>query len=59
MADSDGRQGELLTPERFPPHGLLYLAGADVATHDAGWIEGAFLSGAAAASWVLDARAGE
>ena len=52
-------QAELLTPERFPPHGLLYLAGGDVATHDAGWIEGAFLSGAAAAAWALSAGAGE
>ena len=31
----------------------LYFAGADVAPHDAGWIEGAFLSGAAAAVWAL------
>ena len=46
-------KAELLTPERFPPHGLLYFAGADVAVHDAGWIEGAFLSGAAAAEWAI------
>ena len=52
-------KAELLTPERFPPHGRLYFAGGDVATHDAGWIEGAFLSGAAAAVWVLSAGAGE
>ncbi len=44
-------KAELLVPDRFPPHGLLYFAGADVAPHDAGWIEGALLSGAAAASW--------
>ncbi len=48
-------QAELLTPERFPPHGRLYFAGADVAPYDAGWIEGAFLSGAAAAEWALGA----
>jgi hypothetical protein len=52
-------KAELLTPERFPPHGRLYFAGGDVATHDAGWIEGAFLSGAAAAVWALSAGVGE
>ena len=46
-------KAELLTAERFPPHGRIYFAGADVAVHDAGWIEGAFLSGAAAAEWAL------
>ena len=42
-------KAELLTPERFPPHGRCTSPGGDVAAHDAGWIEGAFLSGAAAA----------
>ena len=49
-------KAELLTPERFPPHGRVYLAGSDVAPHDAGWIEGALLSGAAAAVWALAQR---
>ena len=44
-------EAELLTHERFPPHGRVYFAGSDVAPHDAGWIEGALLSGAAAAAW--------
>jgi len=43
-------KAELLTHERFPPHGRVYFAGADVAPHDAGWIEGALLSRAAAAA---------
>ncbi len=49
-------KAELLTPERFPPHGRVYFAGSDVAPHDAGWIEGALLSGAAAAVWALAQR---
>ncbi|MDX6377393.1 MAG: hypothetical protein QOE98_1696, partial [Gaiellaceae bacterium] len=44
-------KAELLTAERFPPHGRLCFAGADIAAHDAGWIEGALRSGADAASW--------
>jgi monoamine oxidase len=46
-------KAELLTHERFPPHGRVFFAGSDVAPHDAGWIEGALLSGAEAASWAL------
>ncbi len=41
----------LLTPERFPPHGRIAFATSDVATHEAGWIEGALVAGAAAARW--------
>jgi monoamine oxidase len=44
-------KADLLTHERFPPHGRLCFAGADIAAHEAGWIEGAFRSGADAASW--------
>ena len=43
---------ELLTPERFPPHGRIAFATSDVAPHEAGWIEGALVAGAAAARWV-------
>ena len=41
----------LLAPERFPPHGRIAFATSDVATHEAGWIEGALIAGAAAARW--------
>jgi monoamine oxidase len=44
----------LLTAERFPPHGRIAFATSDVAADEAGWIEGALLSGAAAARWALD-----
>ncbi len=47
-----GRAG-LLTPERFPPHGRIAFATSDVATHEAGWIEGALVAGAAAARWAM------
>jgi monoamine oxidase len=45
---------DLLTHERFPPHGRIAFAGADVAPREAGWIEGALLAGAAAARWALE-----
>ena len=44
---------ELLTHERFPPHGRVAFATSDVAAREAGWIEGAFAAGADAARWVL------
>jgi monoamine oxidase len=46
-------QAELLTGERFPPHGRVAFATADVAPREAGWIEGALLAGAVAARWAL------
>jgi monoamine oxidase len=46
-------RAELLTAERFPPHRRVAFATADVAPREAGWIEGALLSGAAAARWAL------
>lgn len=49
-------KAELLTHERFPPHGRVYFAGSDVAAHDPGWIEGALVSGAAGAGWALAQR---
>ena len=39
-------QGRTAHAERFPPHGRVYFAGADVAPHDAGWIEGALVAAA-------------
>jgi monoamine oxidase len=47
-------QAELLTGERFPPHGRVAFATADVAPREAGWIEGALIAGAAAARWALE-----
>jgi monoamine oxidase len=44
---------ELLSAERFPPHGRIAFATSDVAPDEPGWIEGALLSGAAAARWAL------
>jgi monoamine oxidase len=44
-------RSELLTHARFPPHGRIAFATADVAPHEAGWIEGALLAGAEAARW--------
>jgi monoamine oxidase len=44
-------KADLLVHDRFPPHGRIAFAGADIAPHEAGWIEGALLSGAAAARW--------
>jgi monoamine oxidase len=46
-------QADLLTAARFPPHGRIAFATSDVAPREAGWIEGALLSGAAAARWAL------
>jgi monoamine oxidase len=46
-------RAELLTAERFPPHGRVAFATSDVAPEEAGWIEGALIAGAAAARWVL------
>jgi monoamine oxidase len=40
---------DLFDPERFAPTGPVVLAGSDVAAHEAGWFEGALVSGAAAA----------
>jgi monoamine oxidase len=47
-----GREA-LLSPERFPPHGRLVFATSDIAVREAGWIEGALISGAAAARAVI------
>jgi monoamine oxidase len=47
-------RAELLTCERFSPHGRLAFATADVAPREAGWIEGALLAGAEAARWALE-----
>jgi monoamine oxidase len=44
---------ELLTAERFPPHGRVAFATSDVAPREAGWIEGALIAGAEAAAWAL------
>ena len=46
-------RAELLTAERFPPHGRIAFATSDVAPAEAGWIEGALIAGAAAARWAL------
>jgi monoamine oxidase len=46
-------RAELLTSERFPPFARVAFATADIAPREAGWIEGAFLAGAAAARWAL------
>ena len=46
-------RAELLTPERFEPHGRVAFATSDVASREAGWIEGALIAGAEAARWVL------
>ena len=42
---------DLLTPEHFRPHGRVAFATSDVASSEPGWIEGALVSGAAAAVW--------
>ena len=44
-------RAELLSAGRFPPHGRIAFATSDVASHEPGWIEGAFVSGAAAGRW--------
>ncbi len=44
-------RAELLSAERFPPHGRIAFATSDIASQEAGWIEGAFVAGAAAARW--------
>jgi monoamine oxidase len=44
---------DLLTAERFPPFERIAFATSDVAQHEPGWIEGALVSGAAAARWAL------
>ena len=46
-------RAELLTAERFPPHGRVAFATSDVATDEPGWIEGALVAGAAGARWAL------
>jgi monoamine oxidase len=46
-------RAEVLSAERFPPHGRVAFATADVAPREAGWIEGALVAGAAAARWAL------
>jgi monoamine oxidase len=43
---------ELLTAGRFPAHRRVVFATADVAEHEAGWIEGALIAGASAARLV-------
>jgi len=48
-------RADLLTARRFQPHGRIAFATSDVATDEAGWIEGAFVAGAAAARWALAA----
>jgi monoamine oxidase len=45
----------LVDPARFAPRGRLAFAGSDVAAEEAGWVEGALRSGAAAARHALDA----
>ena len=42
---------DLLTPERFRPHGRVAFATSDVASAEPGWIEGALVSGAEAVVW--------
>ena len=39
--------------ERFPPQRRVAFATADMAPREAGWIEGALVSGAAAARWAI------
>jgi monoamine oxidase len=46
-------RAELLTAERYPPHGRVAFATSDVATDEPGWIEGALVAGAAGARWAL------
>jgi monoamine oxidase len=46
-------RADLLTARRFPPHGRIAFATSDIATAEAGWIEGALVAGAAAARWAL------
>jgi monoamine oxidase len=46
-------RADLLTAERFPPHGRIAFATSDVAPDEAGWIEGALIAGAAAARWAI------
>ena len=49
----------LCDPLRFGPVGRIAFAGSDVAHQDAGWFEGAFHSGAAAASHMSRLLAGQ
>jgi monoamine oxidase len=42
----------LIEPVRFRPLDALVFAGSDVSEHEAGWFEGALLSGAKAAEWL-------
>lgn len=44
---------EVLRADRFPLHGRVAFATSDVASEEAGWFEGALVSGAAAARDVL------
>lgn len=45
-------QAELVDPARFAPFACAAFAGSDVAHEEAGWFEGALVSGAAAAAHV-------
>jgi monoamine oxidase len=50
---------DLVDPARFAPVGPLAFAGSDVAREEQGWFEGALRSGAAAATHVCGALAGQ
>jgi monoamine oxidase len=52
-ATATAGRSELLTAARFSPHERIAFATADVAPHEAGWIEGALIAGEAAANWAL------
>lgn len=51
-ASTPAGRPEVLSPERFAPHGRVAFATADVASEEAGWFEGALRSGAGAAQVV-------
>ena len=45
---------DLVDPARFAPTGRLVFAGSDVSSDEAGWFEGALISGARAARHIID-----
>jgi monoamine oxidase len=45
-------QADLVDPARFAPFACVAFAGSDVAHEEAGWFEGALISGAAAAAHI-------
>lgn len=47
---------DLVDPSRFAPIGRLVFAGSDVSSKEAGWFEGALISGARAARHIIDSQ---